>query len=377
MLRDAWFLSRSDFRLMLREREILLWAFAMPLMFFYFIGTITGGFGGKEDRKDTLGVFVPGDAGFLADQLLSRLETQYALKRVDTPEGLAKFNRQLRMPEHFTERVLAGQQSTLQLHHKNTGLGGDYDDFRINRAVYTLLADLIIASQGGEVPTGDSLQAVAARPRQLTIAHENAGKKKEIPTGFQQSVPGTTVFLVLLVMATTGVGLVQEREQGLLRRLASSPMRRGAVVAGKWGARVLLSLTQVVFAVIVGALFFKIQWGPHYWAVALILLAYIALTATLGMLLGNCCSTQTQVIAAGVAGSNVLAALGGCWWPIEITPTWCQQLAKLLPTGWVMDALHQLMSFGADPSVVLPHFAALVIAAIACGWWVARSFRFV
>ncbi len=77
-----------------------------------------------------------------------------------------------------------------------------------------------------------------------------------------------------------------------------------------------------------------------------------------------------------VLTTNVLAALGGCWWPIEITPGWVQKLALLLPTGWIMDALHKLMSFGAAPSAVLPHLAAQAGLAVASAWLLARRFRF-
>ena len=42
----------------------------------------------------------------------------------------------------------------------------------------------------------------------------------------------------------------------------------------------------------------------------------------------------------------VLAALGGCWWPLEIVPGWGQKLGYAFPTAWAMGALHQLISFG-------------------------------
>lgn len=34
--------------------------------------------------------------------------------------------------------------------------------------------------------------------------------------------------------------------------------------------------------------------------------------------------------------ADLLAAWGGCWWPIEITPEWLQKFAMFLPTGWTM-----------------------------------------
>ena len=107
-----------------------------------------------------------------------------------------------------------------------------------------------------------------------------------------------------------------------------------------------------------------------------IVLAYGALAATLGMLLGNLGQTEGQVIGLGVILSNVLAGLGGCWWPIEITPLWAQKLALFLPTGLTMNALHKLVNFGASPVAVMPHLAALVCAAALGLYLLSRTFRF-
>jgi ABC-type multidrug transport system permease subunit len=72
----------------------------------------------------------------------------------------------------------------------------------------------------------------------------------------------------------------------------------------------------------------------------------------------------------------VLAALGGCWWPVEVTPQWMQGFALTLPTGWTMDALHKLVNFGAGATSVVPHLLALVVAALVLGWAAVRTFRF-
>ena len=79
--------------------------------------------------------------------------------------------------------------------------------------------------------------------------------------------------------------------------------------------------------------------------------------------------------ASGARGANLLGALGGCWWPIEITPLWAQRFALLLPTGWVMDGLHKLISFGEPVAAVLPHLAITSAVALAAGGAAVRSFR--
>ena len=92
-----------------------------------------------------------------------------------------------------------------------------------------------------------------------------------------------------------------------------------------------------------------------------VLLVYGALMATLGILLGSLARTEGQAAGIGVVSANVLAALGGCWWPIEVTPGWMQKLQLFLPTGWAMDALHKLISFAGDPVSVMPHLIGMLV----------------
>jgi len=47
-----------------------------------------------------------------------------------------------------------------------------------------------------------------------------------------------------------------------------------------------------------------------------------------------------------------------------------------LPTGWAMDALHELVSFGGEASSVLPHVLGMFAGALVLGKVAARVFRF-
>ena len=98
---------------------------------------------------------------------------------------------------------------------------------------------------------------------------------------------------------------------------------------------------------------------------------------SLSLLLCNLDRTMKQAANVGVLVSMTLAALGGCWWPIEVAPAWMQQIQMFTPTGWTMDALHKLISFGMDWQSVLPNVAILIAATFVAGWAAARRFRFV
>jgi ABC-type multidrug transport system permease subunit len=86
---------------------------------------------------------------------------------------------------------------------------------------------------------------------------------------------------------------------------------------------------------------------------------------------------QNMVVAAFLEKDLFFnGLLGGCWWPLEIGPPIFRTIAHCLPTGWALDALHQLISFGgglgdaAKPLAVLAAFgaAANVLAAWLFRW---------
>jgi ABC-type multidrug transport system permease subunit len=378
MLRDALFLTRKDTRLMFRGRETWLWVFVMPVVFFYFIGTVIGGFSRSGTDRPVIALEAPPDGGFLADILAGRLEERgYRVVRPAAGEDAKRYTRRLSLPAGFTDNVLSGKPMKVRLTRSGGGLGANYDEVRAGRAVYSLLADLIVADGEGGKITRQAMEDLARRPRLVTMEVTSAGRHVEPPSGFMQAVPGITVMFVLMTMLTTGATwLIIERKQGILRRLASSPMTRGAIVAGKWGTRMVLGSMQIVFAMLAGSVLFRVQWGPHLWAVLLVLVTYAALAVALSILVGSLARTEAQAIGISVITTNILAALGGCWWPIEITPRWAQSVAMFLPTGWAMDAMHKLVSFGDPPSVVVPHLTALTASALLASYLAARRFRF-
>jgi len=79
MLRQVWFIGRKDIQYMLRERETLGWMFVMPVVFFFFIGTVTSNFGSRGGSQDRLALWSEGDTG------LSRTSSEVISTALRTP----------------------------------------------------------------------------------------------------------------------------------------------------------------------------------------------------------------------------------------------------------------------------------------------------
>ena len=372
------FLAWTDLRQKLREKETLLWVFLMPVLFFFFFGEATSSFAGSDGPKGTaLTVEIPEAEDPLVQRVLLRLSkedfrvVQYVKKADSVPRRL------LRIPADLSGRVQRKERVQFRFEQRATGAQSAFDEFRLQKALYSTLADFVLLNNDGLPISDASFAKLDEQPRQLTIDAAPAGKRRVVPSGYQQAVPGMMVMFTLMMMMTAcSILLVTERTQGLFRRLAAAPITRGELVAAKWLAFVALALVQTIYAMLVGAWLFGMEWGPNYGSVFVVLMAWAMFCASAGLLFGCLVRTASQAQGLGVLVVLVLAALGGCWWPIEIVPTFMQDLAGMLPTGWAMGALHGIVSYGGTlPSVLLP-VCLMLGGALLLGVLGARSFGY-
>ncbi len=382
-MRNALFIAWHDVRYQLRQSSTLVWVFVMPPIFFYFIGTVTGGFQGTMGGNAVTPIVVAAESpGFLQDQIDLRLrdndfDPEWREEVLPDEEGNLPL-RVLTFDDNFSNQVVAGEPVKASFDTRASSLSRDYEVIRIQRSLYTALADIVTADArtAGELSAASLLELnVETRVWQLDVAA--AGKRQLIPSGFEQAIPGILVMFTLLVLLTSGSSmLVAERQQGLLRRLAYAPMSRTEVVAGKWGSRMVLATLQISSAVLIGTLLFNMQWGPDVPMIIIVLASWAAFCASAGLLLGSLARTEGQASGLGVLTANLLAALGGCWWPIEVTPAWMQGLQNFTPTGWTMDSLHRLISFELGAASAVPYVIILLTSSLAVGWLATKRFRY-
>ena len=258
MIKIAAFLAWNDVRIMLKRRETILWAFVLPVVFFYFMGTINANITGGSGERDILSVSETPAAGYLASVLTDRLAALgFSIRFANTGSSL------LTIPDDFTASLLQRRHVTLDYRREAAGAGVERDQARIARAANSLLADLAVLSSGTSSLNAAAFAQRATRTPTLTLSVKPAGNLYQLPRGFDQAVPGSMVFFMLIVLLTSGAAtIVIERNQGVLRRLACAPVPRLGVVLGKWGGRLLLGSIQIAFCMLTGTLLFHVNWGP-------------------------------------------------------------------------------------------------------------------
>jgi ABC-2 type transport system permease protein len=97
--------------------------------------------------------------------------------------------------------------------------------------------------------------------------------------------------------------------------------------------------------------------------------------AALSVFIGSLCAKEDLIIGVAVLIANVFAALGGCWWPIEVVPPAVRQAGMVSPAYWAMDALHKLRFFQGDFAAVAPHLGILLGLAAVLSLLAAKYFK--
>ena len=388
MLGRSWFLARHEIVVFLRSRSNLIWMFAMPLFFMWASGMMAGaGRTSSGPRPAPLVRFEAERPGPVLTSLTRHLErTGYRTETVSpavavgTEGSVAGETAALvvRVPDEFEDAAPQAKPCTLTMVSGRVGeLGGRLESVRLQRAVIRTLGDLAWLAASDSGVTAGGLARRAAEAPSIRLQSEPAFAVRRIPSGYAQSVPGTLVMFIMLVLLTSGTEqLFTDRKEGRLRRLASSSLRRGEIVASRVLARAAIAMVMSIFALLVGRLVFGIDWGgANAPFVLVVLAAYSLAIAALAVVMGSVVGSMGQAIGLGVVGSIVTSALGGCWWPIEIVPRAMQAVALVLPTGWAMQGLHRLMELGRSPASALPAIGVLLGFAVLFGVVAAKRFR--
>ncbi len=370
-------IGHTDVLIFLRSAVSYVWLFAMPMVFIYFMGFANRGPGDPANPRPAV-LVENRDTGFMGGLFLEELGAQGM--RTLPPDQAQQAERGIRIPEAFTERVLSGDGGRVNYFETGSARNGEgaMIELRLVRAVIAMNSHLLSAATGpgaGSGLTEARVREARSAPAMVRLDAKFAGRRP-VPSGYRFSVPGNIVMYVMMnLLVFGGATVASQRSRGVLKRLAAQPVTRLAIVGGKIYGLLLLGLVQVVVFLAAGRWLFGVELGANFPAVLGVLLLYSWVAAALGVLLASVVKAEDKVVGLCVMVSLLMAALGGCWWPLEIAPPALKFIAHLLPSGWAMDAMHQLISFGSGLESVVKPAGVLTGFGVAATFLAARSFR--
>ena len=182
---------------------------------------------------------------------------------------------------------------------------------------------------------------------------------ESLQAGLGQSVPGMGCMFVLMTILGGMATLIVERQQWTLQRLATMPVSRWLLLAGKILARFCIGLLQFLVVFVVGALL-GMDFGKDPLALLLLVIMFTLSTTALSFAIGSGLKNPAQASGLGLLLTLILAPLGGAWWPMAITPKFLQVIGHISPVAWAMDGFTALTYNGATLANVLVPLGVLL-----------------
>jgi ABC-2 type transport system permease protein len=93
----------------------------------------------------------------------------------------------------------------------------------------------------------------------------------------------------------------------------------------------------------IGRLAFGVSLGPQPWALALPVVGIVFAGTAFGLVVAGLARSRESVLPLGSIVIVTMAAVGGCWWPIDLEPRWMRRVALAFPTTWAMAGFNDLM----------------------------------
>jgi ABC-2 type transport system permease protein len=184
-------------------------------------------------------------------------------------------------------------------------------------------------------------------------------------------VPGVLALAVMsTAMVSLGIATGFERRYGVLKRLGSTPLSRGGLLAAKTLTVLVIEAVQAVVIVVTGvALGWELTWRIVP-ALVLLLVGTVAF-AGIGLLMAGTLRAEANLAAAN-ALFLVLLFLGGMAYPLERLPDALEAVAELLPAAALSEAVRDVLAGASFP---WGSVAVLVVWAVIAPLAAARWFR--
>jgi ABC-2 type transport system permease protein len=382
-------LALKDLSQIFRDKRAALFLVAMPIVFTLFMGFAYKGGGADQPADSRLGLgWVNNDQeGVLAQQLFDILSKSDSIKVVElAPEAVDEAVRKgavagaLVVPAGFSAQM-TGNPKQLSLVTDSASTAGQSLFQLLRPSITQWMSSVEIAHLSAEmVGQPDDLAelntALAAAAQAWTQADSVALIKTEQAViqaqekwyganPYNQASPGILVQFAIFGLVTSGQILVQERKTRTLQRLLTTSMRAWEMVAGHWLAMFAVVLLQEALLVVFGQLVLGVNYAREPLGTVLVAVALGLWVAALGLLIGVLVKDDSQVVLFSLLAMFTFSAMGGAWFPLEVSSGAFAFIGKLMPSAWAMTGFQNILIRGLGlESAWLPALVLLIYAAL-------------
>lgn len=345
----------TDLKIMIKDKIFFFWTLILPLLFIFIFGNLY-----KEEStnvKASLSI-INKDIGRWGDYLIKKLESPNIIIN-SIKEEPKNYYRILIIPKDFSHNLKNLKPQKLLFKKKSTAnvRAAAQIETKLFQSIIRIITELVINSGTDNFFKNNIQFKDLIKIKPINI---NEGLTKT-PSGFDHVIPGTLVqFIMMMVLIYGGIVVMMDRQRGILLRILYSSTSISELWAGKFLGRFFMGLFQAFILIFVGLLFFNLNLGNNLLSF-LIIIFFSVTIASLSILIGSVLNKEDLIVGFSVLAANLFAALGGCWWPIEVVPQTFKTIGMISPAYWAMDGFHKIIFFNKGLSEITINLLVLTL----------------
>ena len=196
-----------------------------------------------------------------------------------------------------------------------------------------------------------------------------------IPAGrtVEVFIPGLLVMQALFGSAFVGFTLIDDIKTGVIERFLVTPVRRSAILLGRVLRDALVLIIQCILITLV-AIPFGLSVNVGGFLLSLLLYAIIGVTMA-SMSYGFALIYKIEDALAPTLNTIILpvSLLSGIILPLALAPIWLQDLAKINPFSYAVDAARALFAGNFINFEIVEGFVIISVLAVVLFLWGLRS----
>ena len=358
---------RKDLLLFFSDRRAVIVAFAVPIFIGAFIGSITGGMAGQNERPRVKIAVVDEDGSAISKDIVAASQADPNLNVTVTSADEARtlvsngtIAVGIILPAGFGD---GSRRALFQQSGSKPDLQVFYDPSRV------IEVGMVQGSVTQHVVQAITKSAGIPRPSlpfNMSVAPATSNR---VPyNAYAHSFAGMGIQFLLFSALNLGIEMLVEREKGLWARLRSAPVSRFLIVGGKIASITIISLMTLLVSFGFAMFMFKVRIAGSIIGFFAVAIACSMMAAGFGLLIASVGNSPKTARGVSTLATLVMVMLGGAWVPTFVFPKWMQRVTLVVPVRWAVDGLDATtwrglgLSSALLPTAILLAFAAVFTA---------------
>lgn len=354
MTGNWWKITKLELKLAARDREAVIWSLIAPVIMAWLFGTMFD----NEPPGPTRVSITPGDNPAFVEAIVAGMLENKGVPVVDGGGDV-----DVVLPDSLLVRLAGGEKTEVEVMRTHASSSRARAVSATMREVIYTLAFRARKNWLDEPPSEEAIAALVASRGPIFLESSVLGKAPKIVGGVEHQLPAMLVmFLMFQLMTFFMVLWVEDIKTGKIKRIVMSPTPIRDLFYAQLASRFLWGLLQVAVVLGVGSWILGVHLDIPWAYFGVMLFVYMVTAVSLGMFLATFFRTSEKANAIGVIAGLVMAALGGCWWPLEFVSDTMRRVALVFPTGLMMDAMGEFIALGKDAP--FPRFNLMILVAM-------------